>query len=117
MDKRRIEQYRKRLLQKDEELQPLVVQSEQDGREADEEATQDIADRVANSYAKEFLFRQSGDHRRVLQLVEEALHRIAEGDFGSCLACEQDVQKKRLEAVPWACHCIGCQEKQEQGLL
>ena len=105
------------MLQKEEELRHLVVQSEQDGREAGEVATQDIADSAANSYAKEFLFHQSGDHRRVLWLVEEALHRIAEGDFGSCLACEQDVQKKRLEAVPWARHCIGCQEKQEQGLL
>ncbi len=117
MDKRRKEQYRKRLLEKQEELRQLVVKSEQDGREADEEATQDIADKAANSYTKEFLFHQSDDQRRILQLVEEALRRIAKGEFGSCVACELDVQKKRLEAVPWARHCIGCQEKQEQGLL
>ncbi len=117
MDRRRIEQYRKRLLEKQEELRQLVVKSEQDGREADEEATQDIADKAANSYAKEFLFHQSDDQRRTLQLAEEALHRIVKRDFGSCIACEQDVQKKRLKAVPWARHCIGCQEKQEQGLL
>jgi RNA polymerase-binding transcription factor DksA len=27
------------------------------------------------------------------------------------------MQQKRLEAVPWAKHCISCQEKMEQGLL
>jgi len=27
------------------------------------------------------------------------------------------LQQKRLEAVPWAKHCIACQEKMEQGLL
>ncbi len=117
MDKKRVEDFRKHLLTKQEELQRLVFKSEQDGREADEEVTQDIADKAANSYTKEFLFHQSDDHRRLLQLVEEALQRIGEQTYGLCVACEEEVQQKRLEAVPWARHCIACQEKQEQGLL
>ena len=117
MDKKRVEDFKKHLLTKQEELQRLVFKSEQDGREADEEVTQDIADKAANSYTKEFLFHQSDDHRRLLQLVEEALQRIGEQTYGLCVACEEEVQEKRLEAVPWARHCIACQEKQEQGLL
>ena len=117
MDKKRVEDFRKHLLTKQEELQRLVFKSEQDGREADEEVTQDIADKAANSYTKEFLFHQSDDHRRLLQLVEEALQRIGEQTYGLCVACEEEVQQKRLKAVPWARHCIACQEKQEQGLL
>jgi len=117
MDKKKVESYRKRLLVKQEELLRLVSKSEQDGREADEEATQDIADKAANSYTKEFLFHQSDDNRRILQLVKEALARLEDGSFGLCLACQRDVQQKRLEAVPWARHCIECQEKQEQGVL
>jgi len=27
------------------------------------------------------------------------------------------MQQKRLEAVPWAKHCISCQEKAEKGQL
>jgi RNA polymerase-binding transcription factor DksA len=34
-----------------------------------------------------------------------------------CASCEDEMDKKRLEAIPWAKHCIACQEKQEQGLL
>lgn len=117
MDKRKSEEFRKRLLTKKDELLRLVSKSEQDGREADEEGTQDIADKAANSYTKEFLFHQSDDNRRVLQLVNEALDRLKDGSFGLCVACSQEVQAKRLEAVPWARHCIECQEKQEQGTL
>lgn len=117
MDKKKVEYFKKRLLTKQEELLRLVTKSEKDGREADEEATQDIADKAANSYTKEFLFHQSDGNRRVLQLVNEALGRMREGTYGQCVACEEDVQQKRLEAVPWARHCIECQEKQDQGLL
>ena len=117
MDKRRAETFRKRLLAKQEELARQVSKSEHDGRQADEEATQDIADKAANSYTKEFLFHQSDDNRRMLQLVNEALDRLKNGSYGLCLVCHEEVQVKRLEAVPWARHCIECQEKQEQGLL
>lgn len=117
MDKKRVEHYKKRLLTKQEELLRLVTNSEKDGREADEEATQDIADKAANSYTKEFLFHQSDGNRRVLQLVNEAMERMKDGTYGQCVECQQEVQQKRLEAVPWARHCIECQEKQDQGLL
>jgi len=117
MDKKKVELYRKRLESKQEELMRLVAKTEQDGRSVDEDVTQDIADKAANSYTKEFLFHQSDDNRRILQLVLEALSRIKTGEFGLCVACQEEVQVKRLEAVPWARHCIECQEKQEQGLL
>jgi len=117
MDKKKAEYFRKRLLAKQEELLRLVSKSEQDGRQIDEDVTQDIADKAANSYTKEFLFHQSDDNRRVLQLVNEALDRLKSGGYGLCVACQEEVQQKRLDAVPWARHCIECQEKQEQGLL
>ena len=117
MDKKKVELYRKRLESKAEELMRLVAKTEQDGRSVDEDVTQDIADKAANSYTKEFLFHQSDDNRRILLLVQEAIGRIKSGEYGLCAACQEEVQHKRLEAVPWARHCIECQEKQEQGLL
>lgn len=117
MEKKKVEAYRKRLLATHEELVRVVSRSDQDGRQADEEGTQDIADKAANSYTKEFLFHQSDENRRLLQLVNEALERIKNGGYGLCVACHEEVQQKRLDAVPWARHCIECQEKQDQGLL
>jgi DnaK suppressor protein len=117
MDKKKAEYYKKYLVTTQEELSRLVTKSERDGREADEEATQDIADKAANSYTKEFLFHQSDENRRVLQLVDEALERLKNGTYGLCVSCQGEVQVKRLDAVPWARHCIECQEKQDEGLL
>ncbi len=117
MEKKRLEHLRKKLMAKQTELLKVVSRMEQDGRAADEDSTQDLADKAANSYTKEFLFSQSNSDRFLLQLVEEALHRIEEGTYGECIHCGAEVQQKRLEAVPWARHCIPCQEKQEQGLL
>ena len=116
MDKKRLEYYKKKLEVKREELQRLMSLAEQEGRATDD-ATQDIADKAANSYTKEFLFGQTNHDRFILQLVEEALQRVRNNAYGLCVNCQDEVQQKRLEAVPWARHCISCQEKQEQGLL
>jgi DnaK suppressor protein len=52
-----------------------------------------------------------------LNLIDAALKRIQEDEYGVCANCQEEMQQKRLEAVPWAKHCISCQEKLEQGLL
>ena len=117
MEKRRLELYKKRLLERRGQLQEIVSKAEQDGREADEEAAQDIADKATNSYTKEFLFKKSNDDRFILQLIQEALDRMEEGSYGTCVHCGGEMQQKRLDAVPWARHCLDCQEKQEQGTL
>ena len=117
MDKRRLELYRKRLLERRDQLLDAVSRSEQDGRQADEEPAQDLADKASNAYTKEFLFKKSNDDRFILHLIQEALDRMGNGGYGVCVACGGEMQQKRLDAVPWARHCIECQEKQEQGLL
>ncbi len=117
MDKKKLDVFKKRLEDRQQELRQTVNRTAQDGREADVESAQDIADRAAQSYTKEFLFHQSNNERQLLQMVEEALNRIHEGTFGQCIACGEEINLKRLDAVPWTRHCIQCQEKLEQGLL
>jgi DnaK suppressor protein len=117
MDKKKLDAYKKRLEERQRELRQTVSRTAQDGREADLESAQDVADRAANSYTKEFLFSQSSSERQILNMVDGALNRIREGTFGECIACGDEINPKRLEAVPWTRHCIACQEKLEQGLL
>ena len=95
----------------------MGTRTAQDGRTVDEGPAQDIADRAARSYTKEFLFHQSNNDRQLLQMVDGALERLREGEFGECIACGKEINVKRLEAVPWTRHCIECQEKLEQGIL
>jgi len=117
MDKKKLDYFRKRLETRQHELRRIVVRTEQDGRTVDEDSAQDVADRAASSYTKEFLFSQSNNDRQLLQMVEVALGRIREGAFGDCISCGKEINAKRLEAVPWTRHCIECQEKLEQGVL
>jgi DnaK suppressor protein len=117
MEKKKLDSFKKRLETRQQELRRMVTRTEQDGRTVDEDSAQDIADRAASSYTKEFLFHQSNNDRQLLQMVENALSRIREGTFGECIACGKDINAKRLDAVPWTRHCIECQEKLEQGQL
>ena len=100
MNARKLNRFRKKLLKKKDELDQMVSKTEQYGREAGEESTQDVADKAASSYTKEFLFSHSSHERFIMQLVDEALERIGDGSFGVCVACENNIQPKRLEAVP-----------------
>ena len=117
MDKKKIEAFKKRLETRQQELRRTVTRNQADGRTVDEDAAQDIADRAASSYNKEFLFSQSNNERQLLMMVDGALARIREGSFGECISCGKEINAKRLEAVPWTRHCIECQEKLEQGIL
>jgi DnaK suppressor protein len=117
MDKRKLKSYRDRLLERREALFRQVTEAEMSSRERDLEATQDPADMAANAYTKELLISMSANDRRLLALIDEALHRIETSGFGECVNCSEPVQEKRLEAVPWARFCLKCQDLQERGLL
>ena len=117
MDQKKMKTFKERLVQKKFEILEAYNKNKNYGKEADEEGAQDIADKASNSYTKEFLFSLSNSERDLLQLVDEALSRIGDRSFGVCVSCEDEMDKKRLEAIPWAKHCIECQQKQEQGLL
>ena len=49
-----------------------------------------------------------------LKKIDEALARIAEGSFGECESCEEEIDAKRLEARPTATMCVQCKEEQER---
>lgn len=116
MDAKNMEYYKNKLLQKQASLTDMVHRTEGYGREK-EQNIQDIGDMAVESYTKEFLFGKSAGDRLILQLVAEALKRIEDETFGLCVHCENPIQPKRLEAVPWAGYCIQCQDLKEKGQL
>jgi RNA polymerase-binding transcription factor len=117
MDKKRLDYYKKKLQARREELMKTIARTEEEGRQADDDPTVDLADKAANSYTKEFLFGMTNSDRTILNMIDAALKRIQGSEYGVCANCQEEMQQKRLEAVPWAKHCLNCQEKMEQGLL
>ena len=57
---------------------------------------------------------QRGMNHRKLKLIDAALARVDHGDFGVCQACGEDIPLKRLNIIPWAAHCVACQEGLDQ---
>ena len=49
-----------------------------------------------------------------LRDVRAALGRIADGSFGSCLDCDEEIGQRRLAAIPWAPRCVICQESADR---
>ncbi|MBT7609154.1 MAG: hypothetical protein HN576_05325 [Bacteriovoracaceae bacterium] len=43
-----------------------------------------------------------------LLLLNQALKRLKDGEFGECLICEEDISEKRLKVMPEATQCISC---------
>jgi DnaK suppressor protein len=54
-------------------------------------------------------------HRtRLLQLIDGALRRVEDGTFGECTLCGREIPRRRLDIIPFARHCVECQERLER---
>jgi RNA polymerase-binding transcription factor len=74
------------------------------------EKSPDALDEVQHAAERELAIRNLDRESNLLRNVRGALRRIAEGTFGVCMHCEEDISPKRLIAVPWTPFCIQCQE-------
>lgn len=82
-----------------------------------ESGAPDLADRATSSVLRENSFSLTENDRKLLRLIEEALARMGNNQFGICVACQDLIEEPRLKAIPWARHCIACQEQQDRGEL
>lgn len=58
---------------------------------------------------------QMGNINRIIQQIDEALHRIEDGSYGVCTACGQLIRKPRLLNQPFVLTCMECQSAMERG--
>jgi DnaK suppressor protein len=70
----------------------------------------DSLDEVQYATARELAICSLDRDSNLLRNVRVALDRIAEGSYGVCLHCDEDISPKRLAAVPSTAFCIVCQE-------
>lgn len=115
MNKRQRESYRKKLLQKRESLLQLVKAARSSETEANDKEAPDLGDRALSTVIRDLSYQLTASEREILRRVDAALDRIDANTYGTCISCEKKVQLGRLDAVPWALHCIECQELQDRG--
>jgi len=106
-----LQRYKKRLLEKQQEL----LFPEPDGDTPVPRAGGPEGDLIdqANADAEAELqisLHQADSH--LLRAIDEALARMRHGTYGVCEVCQQPIPKVRLEAVPWARRCRDCKEQE-----
>jgi DnaK suppressor protein len=78
------------------------------------EKSADQMDEIQSATERDLATRNVDRESDLLRDVKDALRRIHDGSFGSCMECESAISPKRLAAVPWAACCIQCQDAAER---
>ena len=114
MNKTELKKLKERLLA---ERDLLIEKLKGNDLSIDDSETPDPVDLAVRNYSKNVMLAVSENESRQLALIDEALLRIDDEEYGPCQNCEKPINPKRLAAIPWARYCLDCQELVEQGLL
>jgi DnaK suppressor protein len=109
-----IQRFQEKLESQRREVQELLHLAEQDQKELDADRPPELGDFCIESATREYLFERASQHRRLLNRIERALQRIHEGSFGECATCGDEIQRKRLMAMPCTECCLHCQDERER---
>jgi DnaK suppressor protein len=74
----------------------------------------DIADAGAMVSDCEQLDMVAAALEQQVMRLQEAVDRFDAGRYGVCDGCGKKIPKARLEFLPWATHCVPCQERKDR---
>jgi len=60
------------------------------------------------------LSRLSETQRQEVRQIDAALARLEAGEYGICRDCEQEIDPRRLDALPYALFCTECAARRER---
>lgn len=110
-----VEKYQKRLEDERDRLETMIDEARVEMEEARQtesssERSPDPGNAEAGSmkfeYEKELSMQQNSID--LLHKVEHALASIEAGSYGTCETCGNDIPVARLDALPYATHCVDC---------
>jgi DnaK suppressor protein len=110
LSKTELKKYRNMLEAKQAELEQFIRNREGIAIEK----SPDALDEVQHAAERELAIRNLDRESNLLRNVRAALRRVDDGSYGVCLHCEEEINPKRLNAVPWAPFCIQCQEQYDK---
>ncbi len=129
MKKKKIKKYTKKDLRmfkdllkkmKEQFLEQISAVEKDNLRTSQKDASGDLsgysihmADMATDSYDREFSLSRVSGEQKIVYLIDEALKRIEDGDYGMCMTCGNLIAKNRLKAVPHAKFCVTCQGMEE----
>jgi len=76
--------------------------------------TTHMADMSSDNSRHEMELRLLTEEGNVLQMIEEAIERLIDGEYGRCIECGDQIPEKRLEIRPHAIYCVKCKSRFEK---
>ena len=113
MDVQTVAMFQKTLLAERERLLSISKETIKNDLNVSSDDLPDEADLAASEITQSLTFELRKRERVMISKINSALQRIHEGNFGSCEMCEEDIEKRRLEAHPFSMLCVACQEQHE----
>ena len=113
MDTGRLERIREHLLQRRRMLIENYDRRKAAGEEASTAEPRDEADESVRLDAQDEAWRMAEAEGRELARIDATLTRLRDETFGECVDCGEEIEEKRLMALPTASRCMSCQEARE----
>jgi len=117
LDKYLVLQFKRGLLEQKHELSHAIEKADKKIRDSAGPVPLDAIDPSCFTASKDSLFMSASQNRSRLRSIQHALERLNDGNFGICVDCEGPIGLRRLQALPWASHCLQCQENSEAAKL
>jgi len=121
MNVKDLEYFKNIILEKRREVLKSKGKLESDGVDTSEKNTGSddlkytthIADLGSDTMGKEFNSYLNARTGKYLKYLDEALLRIAKGDYGVCFICGNEIPKERLQVIPHTRYCVTCKSQKE----
>ena len=108
-----LKEFRKRLIEARQRAASGVNAMKATGFSETDDHEADGGDGTAQTLRLQAL-GQMGNINRMIQKIDEALHRIDDGTYGVCTVCGQLIRKPRLLNQPFVLTCMECQSAMER---
>jgi DnaK suppressor protein len=105
---------KKNLLKMRDEILKGIDTTKKTERSAPERDVGDFYDDAESEKGRQLSHLLGERERMKLNAIDDALERIEDGTYGICEECGCDINKKRLNVVPFTRYCITCQSELEK---
>ena len=107
---KKYERIRRKLLNRRDEIEGRLNKVDQDILHTNGAPSPDSGGRAIERENDDVLEALGGIARSELEKINTALERMERNEYGICTVCKKAISAERLEAIPYADHCIDCAE-------
>ena len=120
MNKKNLEYFENLLLEKRKRKIAELQDIEERIRVSQQDYTSELslypnheADIASDAESREENVHIAGNRADILGKIDRALKKTSNNEYGICEDCSKEIERKRLECIPYARYCIKCEERRE----